>query len=44
MLNLVLSGSRRGLDVAELRKRDHDNCEVLVFRAQPGGGNAIVVD
>ena len=33
VLDHVLSGSLRGLDVAELRERDHDSCEVFVFRA-----------
>ena len=34
VLDLVLSGSLRGLDVAELREISHDRCEVFVFRAQ----------
>ena len=37
VLDHVLSGSLRGLDVAELRERDHDSCEIFVFRARPGG-------
>ena len=37
VLDHVLSGSLRGLDVAELRERGHDACEVFVFRARPGG-------
>ena len=37
VLDHVLSGSLRGLDVAELRERDHDACEVFVFSARPGG-------
>ena len=44
VLDHVLSGSLRGLDVAELRERDHDSCEVFVFRAQPGGRTEIAVD
>ena len=37
VLDIVLSGSLRGLDVAELSDRDHDSCQVFVFRAPPGG-------
>ena len=37
VLDMVLSGSLRGLDVAELNERGHDACQVFVFRAQPGG-------
>ena len=37
VLDHVLSVSLRGLDVAELRERGHDACEVFVFRARPGG-------
>ena len=44
VLDLVLSGSLRGLDVAELREVSHDRCEVFVFRAQPGGERQFVVD
>ena len=42
VLDHVLSGSLRGLDVAELRERDHDSCEVCVFRARPGGEMGVV--
>ena len=44
VLDLVLSGSLRGLDMAELREISHDCCEVFVFRAQPGGGWIFVLD
>ena len=44
VLDLVLSRSLRGLDVAELREVSHDRCEVFVFRAQPGGERQFVVD
>ena len=37
VLDMVLSGSLRGLDVAELSERDYDSCQVFVFRAPPGG-------
>ena len=37
VLDIVLSGSLRGLDVAELNDRGHDSCQVFVFRAPPGG-------
>ena len=43
VLDMVLSGSLRGLDVAELNERDHDSCQVFVFRAPPGGGWDFVV-
>jgi len=37
VLDMILSGSLRGLDVAELNEREHDSCQVFVFRAPPGG-------
>ena len=44
VLDMVLSGSLRGLDVAELNEWDHDSCQVFVFRAQPEGEWEFVVD
>jgi hypothetical protein len=44
VLDLVLSGTLRGLDVAELSEISHDRCEVFVFRAQPGGDCRFVFD
>ncbi len=43
VLDMVLSGSLRGLDVAELNERGHDPCQVFVFRAQPEGEWEVVV-
>ena len=43
VLDMVLSGSLRGLDVAELSERDYDSCQVFVFRAPPGGEWEFVV-
>ena len=43
VLDIVLSGSLRGLDVAELNEWDHDSCQVFVFRAQAGGDYEYIV-